>query len=807
MAQAVPRRLAVLFGLLLAGSLLAPPATVHANWPDDPAINVPLCTAADDQAHVAGCADGEGGAIVCWRDDRTDTGNIYAQRVGASGRVLWGTNGIGVCTATGQQYAPAIVSDGAGGAFIAWIDGRSGSDDIYVQHVGAAGKNTWTDNGVALCTAANLQRYPSMVADGQGGTIVAWQDLRSGTNWDVYAQKVGANGAVQWAANGLAGCTAADAQAEVGGGSDVVGGAFVVWRDQRTGNLDAYAQRIYANGTAAWTANGVALCTSGLVMGEVAVISDGAEGAIAAWSDYRSGDYDLYAQRVNGVGVVQWATNGLGVCTEPGAQGSPVLTSNASGGAYVAWLDTRNGGQDLYYQYVHAYGSLGWTPLGVDVCTGNGLRYNPRAISDGDAGVILVWDDTRSGVTDLYAQRLPYGTDIGDWAAKGAAVCTSGDVETALFAAVVDGAGGAICAWSDHRGGDTDIFAQRIDQWGYLGAQPAIASVKDVANDQGGQVKVSWYASPLDSFPDYAIATYHVYRSVPASLVAQARRSGIAITSADEAGRPARPGALLARTVGTAATFWEYLADVPARHLPGYSYLAATESDSMAGSNPRTLFMVEARDATGSMWWFSDPDSGYSVDDLAPDMPAPFAGQYVGGTTTMNWGECTAADFAAFRLYRGHGADFVPSSETLLATTASTGYVDPAGAPFYYKLCALDIHGNASPFATLLPAGTVGVPGLGIPAELALSAPAPNPLRGSCAMRLALPRAAEVSLAVFDQQGRRVRVLLAGAQPAGEHAVTWDGRDDGGKLAPSGIYFVRAAVEDRTFTHRIAALR
>lgn len=74
-------------------------------------------------------------------------------------------------------------------------------------------------------------------------------------------------------------------------------------------------------------------------------------------------------------------------------------------------------------------------------------------------------------------------------------------------------------------------------------------------------------------------------------------------------------------------------------------------------------------------------------------------------------------------------------------------------------------------------------------------------------LRRALPRAAEVTLAVFDQQGRRVRTLLAGQQPAGEHAVTWDGRDDGGRAVASGIYFVRGTAEGRTFTRRVAALR
>ena len=69
------------------------------------------------------------------------------------------------------------------------------------------------NNGnVALCTAANDQGPPMIVSDGAGGAIVTWEDFRSGTNWDIYAQRVSAAGVPQWTANGVALCTAANTQ-------------------------------------------------------------------------------------------------------------------------------------------------------------------------------------------------------------------------------------------------------------------------------------------------------------------------------------------------------------------------------------------------------------------------------------------------------------------------------------------------------------------------------------------------------------------------------------------------------------------
>lgn len=70
-----------------------------------------------------------------------------------------------------------------------------------------------------------------------------------------------------------------------------------------------------------------------------------------------------------------------------------------------------------------------------------------------------------------------------------------------------------------------------------------------------------------------------------------------------------------------------------------------------------------------------------------------------------------------------------------------------------------------------------------------------------------LPRAADVLLTIHDIQGRTIRTLIDGRQPAGRHVVRWDGRDDDGKSLASGIYFCRVAAEGRAATQRVVILR
>jgi len=804
MAPRLRIALAISLALLLLVVLHAP---ARAAWPNNPAINVPVCTVKAAQYASDQCPDGAGGFFSVWQDERGGSGDIYLQRVDASGRTMWAADGVAVCVATGSQSSPRLVTDGAGGVIVVWADSRAGNSDIYAQCVSAAGEVLWTLGGVALCTETSTQVGPQLVADDEGGAIVFWADLRGGATYDIYAQHVNTKGVVQWTADGLAVCSAAENQLDPIAISDARGGAIVVWKDFRNGNWDYYAQRLTDLGAAVWTYDGLAVCTEATNQQGRATVSDGEGGVVLAWYDYRNGNDDIFAQRVNASGVVSWTAGGVTVCNQASLQRQPSLASDGTGGAIVFWEDNRGGGvaSDIYAQRVSRAGAVVWTANGIAVCDAAGLQTHIYGVPDGTGGAIAAWSDARGAYPNEYVQRV---SALGSphWAANGLPLCTASGM-SGYAPLVSDGAGGAFGVWTDWRSGEEDVYAQHVDQWGHLGVQPTIAGAEDVPNDEGGQVKLSWHSSPLDSFPDYAIFDYLVFRSVPPNLVMETLRQGATlVTGADADQHPGRR-ALLLRGADISAGAWEYVGSATAYHLPIYSLVVPTACDSVGGSNPMTWFMVEARTAGGTQWWFSDPDSGYSVDNLAPTTPAPFTGEYSNGVTIMSWGQCGAADFAEYYLHRGHGADFVPGSENLVATLTSTGYVDAAGAPFYYKLCAVDSHGNASPFATLLPSGTVGVPGAALPRELALSAPAPNPLRGSCAVQLALPRAAAVTLAVYDQQGRRVRTLLAGAQPAGERAVVWDGRDDGGRGVASGIYFVRCEFEGRTLTRRIAAIR
>ena len=119
-------------------------------------------------------SDGVGGAIIVWQDNRSGNCEIYAQKIDASGVVQWTTDGVSVGEATNCQTFPQAISDGAGGAFVTWKDLRNGSSyRIYTQRINAIGINQWGAGGVSMSIGTNEQGEPQIVSDGAGGMIVS----------------------------------------------------------------------------------------------------------------------------------------------------------------------------------------------------------------------------------------------------------------------------------------------------------------------------------------------------------------------------------------------------------------------------------------------------------------------------------------------------------------------------------------------------------------------------------------------------------------------------------------------------------
>jgi hypothetical protein len=94
-----------------------------------------------------------------------------------------------------------------------------------------------------------------------------------------------------------------------------------------------------------------------------------------------------------------------------------------------------------------------------------------------------------------------------------------------------------------------------------------------------------------------------------------------------------------------------------------------------------------------------------------------------------------------------------------------------------------------------------------IPGQISLAQNYPNPFNAETSIQFALHNAGEVTLAVYDVNGRLVKTVHEGDLPAGNHSIIWNGTSDSGAQVSSGIYFYRLQSEDGTISKSMVLLK
>jgi hypothetical protein len=292
----------------------------------------------------------------------------------------------------------------------------------------------------------------SAASDGSGGAIFSWWDTRtSNTGFQCRVLRMTSAGAVAagWVTNGTqdGNCGATASTATL---ADGAGGAYTVRL-----NSDLQLNRLTGAGVPApgWSSTPLTVA-SGITQHRAAV--DGSGGVLLAYSKSGTG---IRVQKISGSGTLTWGTPPTVTTTSI----QPEVCDDNAGGAYVAWV----GSSHVLLKHVTSAGSIdsGWPAGGVDLGAGTSA---PRLVPDGAGGVYVVY----SASTDLFAIRiLSTGAVASGWTGGKTVVSATGTQNET--AAVADGSGGLLVAWSDARDAattDLDIYVNRLTSSGSLAA-------------------------------------------------------------------------------------------------------------------------------------------------------------------------------------------------------------------------------------------------------------------------------------------------------------------------------------------------
>lgn len=763
-------------------------------------------------------------SVVNWSEDdgvawetRGYGRDVYAQRLGADGDALWTIDGVALSTAKLNQVYPSLATDGDAGAISVWIDDREGSGnlDVYAQRVDRDGNVKWTPGGTPVCSDTNYQYNPRVVTDLNYGAYVVWGDRRSGAD-DVYAQRIDSSGAAQWTTDGIPLCSAASHQQQIRAAADGFGCALATWQDIRNGYWEIYTQKVDAEGDKRWGGDGTMVSGNPSASSyDPEIAPDGFGGAVVAWQEYTVGPGELLkVQRISSISARLWDAAGVTICDVGVGIGEYEIVSDGEGGAIVAWVDGRTGENRVYAQRVLFDGARRWDPNGITVCDVDVPQDLPKLVPDDAGGAYVFWEDYRNGNGDVYAQRLA-GDGSRDWYYYGQLVCGQMDPQFSVRAAT-DGAGGVVATWQDGRNGPSDIYAQRIDQHGYPGdPAPVITSVSDAPGDQGGTAVVTWERSYIDVSPNNYVVEYSVWRrSQTPGAAASSRTTGGDVESAAGLERALADNIDQLLAASMAQSGWVYLDKTTAYYLEQYAYDAPTYGDSTGAGIPYTGYMVIAHGQNQFVFWKSRPDSGFSVDNVSPGAPLSLYGEPAGSDASLTWiaSGVDDEDLSHYAVHRSASPGFTPGPGTFLDTAPDTMYLDTntGGASFYYQVTAVDIHDNESdPSNEVYVDITTGIEDRtpALPAAFTVLPNSPNPFGGVTNIRYGLPHRSDVTIEVYDVAGRRVFTDRMSAVPAGWHGYTFTGVDHSGRRLSNGVYFYKVAATGETMTQKMVIAR
>lgn len=336
-----------------------------------------------------------------------------------------------------------------------------------------------------------------------------------------------------------------------------------------------------------------------------------------------------------------------------------------------------------------------------------------------------------------------------------------------------------------------------------------IENVGDVPNDQGKQVRVTWTRFGGDGVSDNPVLNYGVWRRVdqPAEPLADVNGSVPPLKSPNLSATEVA-GLGVGTRLQLDATQWDFVGSVPSSTQESYNAVVPTLFDSTLADGQRwSVFMVSGHTALPAVYAITEPDSGYSVDNLAPASPANLNGNAAANAIALSWNASLDPDFNYFALYRGASPGFDPAASKPLAQITENSYVDgdiSVGTTYYYRVSAFDFSGNESGYSdefSFLITSVEGDPRV-LPTEFALEQNYPNPFNPTTTINFALKESSPVTLIIYNMLGEEVMTLIDDQLEAGTHRVSVSASD-----LNSGIYFYKLRAGSFTAVRKMIVMK
>jgi len=462
-------------GICVAASICVVGASAlpaSAQWTDDPAVNSPIVTASGDQVQPKVVATADGGAYVSWFDNRSGGYDVYMQRLNALGEPQWTSDGVLIADrsfSSTQDYDLTI--DGDGHAVVAFRDDRFGGIVVTASRVAPDGTQVWGSTGVQPSLTGGFIGAIRVEATSDGNIAVGWYNgsaarvvkLDADGN-ELWATDIGSSPTGSFTVSDLIASDAPMASGQVVVLMTTIG-TFITPRH-------LYAQKLDSNGDVMWPAPVAIHTASSLQIGNFpGGVSDGSGGFLTTW--YETGSLDVRAQHVSAAGAVQFGAGGAQVSTDGSrSRVDPQLAHDASAGVtYVFWREqaANQSAIGIYGQKFDASGSRQWSDTGFPAFESANETTQVQTL--GHSAGVQAYFVERLSPTSQRILGVILDEDAGGGMLAPGDVFDVSTVEAGVsrLASVRTAQNMAVLVWQDARNGSDDLYAQNVNEDGSLG--------------------------------------------------------------------------------------------------------------------------------------------------------------------------------------------------------------------------------------------------------------------------------------------------------------------------------------------------
>ena len=677
-----------------------------------------------------------GEVFISWKDLRSDPvdGDIYMQKIDNNGDVLW-ADGVQVDPTDGINFSGRFASNNIGGFDIFWEKGVFPNVDILFQSFDENGSPLQFEP-VNVAVGDGYQFAPNIISGSGDSVFVVYADQGSGSidlkvNYYKSMDSLFDDGALL-AIKGL------DGDVKYNKGFSIEDqNVLLMWEDNRE-NKKIYGNKITVGSLSHFNGNQVSFSDNSST--EIDLSSPymiyTSFGIYAATFDATETPKKIRINKLDANLNNVWGQNGIAL-TPQNDQRNARLVDLGENGVGCFWSESRSfiSGFDVFFQAIDADGNIQLVQGGISVAESNGDDYVKDIVPTPDGNYLIFWVEEIWPASRLKFNKItPNGTVAIGWPPSGHSLSDQSLEANDISVKKISDSDGVLAVWNQD-GNFSDVYAQKISwdgevQWTNFGIP--------ISTEDNDQSSISF---DVDSDGLYAFISWEDYRNG---------------SDYDIVGKEinVNSGSISSEDIYFSSDSTNQQKPLVKAVAPGEFVVIWEDGRGYYNSDP---LLINGVDLYGSAYVVgfgrTTGIDGIPISVEYHDQKKPQITKYSGDDYLLHWIDLRSSGKEDLANYY---AKTIRRSD-ILSTKGNSGFSK-------------------------------------LPESFNIESVYPNPFNGKVTFDFTVSDPGLIEFKVFDIGGRLVLDDLIVSSYPGKHRVSWDGRNQFGKLSPSGIYYYKATL-------------